>query len=453
MTRWLNKHTLGGLIALVAAAVVLIVFAMLTGGNPSATTVHGQTPSPSVSEPTRTLRVKAVRPVKEHLKRTTTQPAHVEPYEKTDLYARVAGYVGMVHVDIGDRVKKDQVLAELSIPEMDQEFQQREAAVAKSQAELEQAEANLQAAAALVDASQARVEQSRSDLGRYEAELAFRRGEYDRYLQLFKGNSVQKELVDEKLNQYRAAEASLAAGKAAVRTAEANTKLEQAKLARAQADITSARAQVKVAEANREHTRILVGYGKVRAPYDGIVTRRLVDRGAYVQSPAGGKSEPLLTVVRSDRLRIVTDIPEAESSWIKIGQMAGLQVDSLRGQQFPGKIARIADALSTGTRTMRVEIELNEPADRLRPGMFGAVTITLVDQREALLLPAAALQPGNGRPFVWSVEKGVARKRPLVIDANDGIRFRVVQGLTGNEPIITEGNNLVQEGQAVEIAP
>src|SRR5262249_15808418 len=140
-------------------------------------------------------------------------------------------------MDIGDRVAKDQVLAELWVPELEQDRLQKEALVEQAKSEVGQAEASQKAAEALVEAAQAKVEQARSDLARYEADVAYRKSEHERYQKLDSERAVQKGIADEKLNQFRAAEAALAAAKAALTTAQANVKVEQARLTRAEADV------------------------------------------------------------------------------------------------------------------------------------------------------------------------------------------------------------------------
>ena len=211
------------------------------------------------------VRVKVVRPSREDLKRRATLPAHIEGYEKTELHARVSGYLRKVNVDIGDRVKKDHVLAELWIPELDQE-------VLQAKAMLGQAQATELAAAAMVDAARAMIDETQADLARVEADLAFRKVDLERYVQLQKDNATRGELVDAAQNQYRAAAAALASVNAKVASAKANLKVEQAKHAKAQAN-------VKVAESSVEQARIMQEYGKIVAPYEGVITRRLVDTG------------------------------------------------------------------------------------------------------------------------------------------------------------------------------
>jgi RND family efflux transporter MFP subunit len=439
--------------ALPAGMVALLLIA-LPGCSRSEVEVLGQSAArgdePRSGVPT--VRVKTIRPTREHLKRTTTQTAHVEPYEKADLFARIAGYLQKVHVDIGDRVKKDQVLAELWVPDMEQERVQKQALVEKVQAEVGQAEAALKAAEAMVGAADAKVLEVSSLVAKYEADVTYRKGEYERYLQLFKERALQKDVVDRELNQLRAAEASLAAAKVSVTTAEASRKVEQAKLVQGQADLTGAKARLKVAQADLEHAAILLRFGKIAAPYDGVITQRLVHPGAFIQSGATGKADPLFTIALVDRLRIVTEIPESDSAWIKVGQLATLQVDAARGQRFPGKVTRLADALDKRSRTMLIEAELDTPTTLLRPGMYGSITITLADYADALLLPTSTLLTGVDRPSVMTVSNGKAHRQEIGLGYNDGVRIQIVRGLTGDEQVITDGKNTVREGQAVEIA-
>jgi HlyD family secretion protein len=455
----LTKRTVGWVIsALAIAALVGVSLVLLAGGHKAGQAAFGQsdgksTPRNSESPgDTLTARVKTIRPSREHLKRTTTQTAHVEPYEKADLFAKVPGYLRKVHVDIGDRVKKDQVLAELWVPEMEQDRVQKQALVERVKADLGQADAAQKVAEAMVIAAKAKVQEVASLVAKYEADVTYRKGEHARYLQLFNDRAVQKDVVDRELNQLRAAEASLIASKATVTTTEANIKVEEAKLVQAQADVTSAKARLEVAQADLEHTVILLGYGKITAPYDGVITQRLVHPGAFIQSAATSKTDHLFTIARVDRMRIVTEIPETESAWIKIGQLATLQVDAARGQRLAGKVARLADSLDKRSRTMLVEVDLDAPTLLLRPGMYGSVAITLADYPDALLLPTSTLLAEGGKPAVMIVKDGKAYRQEVALGYNDGVRIQVNRGLNGDEQIITDGKNTVREGQPVEIA-
>lgn len=449
-----------------AAALTVSLLIGLPGcsDSPSAAQTQPGEPPGSAAASDPPVRVKVLHPVREHFKRQSTpQPAHVEPYESTDIYARATGYLdalgqiegpdGKVRdVDIGDRVAKDQVLARLSVPEMEQERLQKAALVDQAQAELGQAEASLTAAQAQVEAAKAKLGETGAQITRYEAELAYRKSQHERFGTLVKDRAVSAELEDEALSLYRAAQASLATAKAALATDQANVRVAQAKLVQAHADVTSAQARRKVAQANLEQASILLSYATIKAPFDGILTRRLVDTGAFIQA-GSGKPEPLFTLARVDRLRIVADFPEAEANQVKIGQTATFQVNANRGQPFTGKVVRFADALDAGTRTMRTEVELDAPIKGLRLGMFGSVTILLADFPDAMMLPTSALTSGVGKPAVFVVENGQARRRELELGLSELGRVQVMRGLSGSEQVIADGNLPPRDGQPVEAIP
>lgn len=458
-TRFLTTRLVSwGSVGLTLAAVTGVALVVLAGGSKPGAATGGpadhrsQSGVSEASGGSHSVRVKTIRPAREPLKVTITEPAHIDPCEKADLFAKVAGYLHKVHVDIGDRVKKDQVLAELWIPELEQERVQKAALVEKAKAELGQADAAREAAEAMAGAAKAKEEEAFSLVAKYEADVAYRKGEHARYLQLFNERAVQKDVVDREVNQLRAAEASLRSAKNAVTTAQANVKVEQAKLIQAQSDVQSAKARLQVSQADLKYTEIIVNYGKVMSPYDGVITQRRVHPGAFIQSGGTGNAEPLLTIARVDRLRIVTTIRETHSSSIKIGQPATVEINAARAQPFSAKVARLADALDRQSRTMLVEVELDKPTNVLRPGQYGSVTITLADYPDAVLLPTSALVAGGSKPSVWCVEAGRAHRREIELGYNDGVRVQVVRGLKGDEKVITDGKNTVQEGQSVEIA-
>ena len=298
---------------------------------------------------------------------TISQPAQVQPYEQAEILAKAAGFVSRVYVDIGDRVEKDQVLAELWIPEMEQE---RLVAVAT----VEEAAAAVLQMEAAVAAANAKLHEAQAGVARYQADVDLRRSEHDRITRLVSQQALNEGLLDEKRSQLKSAESALAAADAAVSSAEANIQVESANLSYAQA-------RRKLAEANLKKTEVVMSYAQIRAPFAGIVTHRNVDTGDFVASAASNRTEPLFTVYSVDRLRIVVDIPESQAPLIQLGQRATLKVDALKDKPFQGVVKRTAGVLDPRTRTLRVEAELDSPTGELRPGMFGSLTIELAPLR------------------------------------------------------------------------
>ena len=396
------------------------------------------------------IRVTVVQPTVEPLRRVSTQPAHVDPFEQTSLFAKASGFIAEVKADIGDRVKKDQVLVELSIPEMQQERMQKLAAIEEARAAVGQAEARVVAAQAMIDAAQARRDEAIATIAQQDAEVAYRHSEHARIVELVAAKSVNEALRDEKLKQLQAAKAGLVAAQASVRSAEANIKVERARKTQAEADLTLATAQVKVAEASLRQTEILMDYATIKAPYAGVITRRWANTGDFIRSAAVGQNEPLFTLVKVDPLRIVADIPENDSSLIRDDQPATLVIDALKGRPFAGRVKRSTGVLDPKTRTLRVEVELDKPDPQLRPGMYGALTITLAERKQAILVPSRCLRFEGDRAFVLIAAKGKAEKRTVTIGLNDGNRAEITNGLTPDDTVIAESRSPLSPGQSVQ---
>ena len=381
MSRTLLRSIATVISGLVLLCVVYVVLTQFSGRDQPA---HAQqTPARTVgsqqSSTEKPVARTAALPTAESV-RSTSQPAHVEPYEQAEILAKASGFVSRVHVDIGDKVEQDQVLAELWIPEMDQERLLRVASVEEAAAAVQQMQAAIVAAQSLVDATAAKLREAQASVAQYEADVQFRRSEYDRFVQLVEAKSLNQALVDEKRKQLSYAESALAAAHAGVASAEATVKVEKARLNQSEADLAHAEAQLKVAKAELKKTQVLMEYAKIRAPFAGLITRRHIDTGAFVASAASNKPESLFTLCIVDRWRIVVDVPESQSSLIHEGQPAEFKVDALKGMSFPAVVKRTTGVLDTRTRTLRVEAELKASAPELRPGMFGSLTIRFADQ-------------------------------------------------------------------------
>ena len=305
-------------------------------------------------------------------------PAQVRPYETARIFAKASGFVSVVHVDIGETVKKGQLLAELSIPEMAQELLREQALVAQADAAVAQAEAKVAGSRAMVIASQSQVAASKAHLEKHRADIEFAESELTRITSLVASRAINEAMQDEKRQQLRAARAELVAAEADVQSAESNFLVTRAGEKLADADLVFAQSQRKVADATLAHTNALMDYAKIYAPFDGMITHRGIDTGDFVISAAASKttSSSLFTLNRIGNFRIVFDVPESAAGQVKTGQQVELKVDSVRGQVFTGEVRRTAGELDTRTRTLRVEAEVCDEKSQLRPGMYGTLVVT-----------------------------------------------------------------------------
>lgn len=401
-------------------------------------------------------RVTATAPQRKDLKLYTTQPGRIEAFEQTPLVPKVAGYVEEVFVDIGDEVAKGDVLIKLDVPEMHDELEQQKAMVAQAEAEVKQAAAAVDAAKASVESYEARVEQAQAGIGRADGELQRWKDEHARLQELATGpnRSVTQRVVDETLNQFRAAEASKKEAEAGVTAAKAALAEAQANIQKAIADEVAAKARLGVAQANLARTQTMLGYTQIKAPFAGVITQRSVDTGHFVNPANGGSMKPLLVVARIDKVRIFVDVPEVEAPLVTAGEsadLAVLRVQSLGGKEFDCKVTRTSWALDSTNRSLRTEIDIPNEDRLLRPGMYASVTI-LLDQRDnALALPISAIVREGNDSYCCSVESGkIARKR-VELGLRSGDEVEVLSGIDSSNTIVMARSESLTPGQPVEV--
>lgn len=294
---------------------------------------------------------------------TVSVPATVEAFWSADLNAKTAGYVAEVKADIGDHVTKGQVLAVLHIPELEKNLVQAKAGLAAKR------QMNNAAEAAVAQARQA-LAVAQSQLEGYAAELALQKITLKRQEELSEGKATTPQQLDEIRSKAHIAQANVGVGDAKVGSAKAD-------ILAAEANRDVAAAQVDVADAAVQEVQALLEYTKITAPFDGVITKRQVNPGELVQAAVTNRAMPLFTVQQLDTVRVMCDVPELQTAGVAVGAAADVKIYGLDGHSVTGKVTHIATAIDPASRTMRVEIDLKNANDSLRPGTYAQVTITL----------------------------------------------------------------------------
>jgi len=398
-------------------------------------------------------RVTAGKPVRKTLKLYTSQPARIEAFEEAPLHSKLSGYVEQVLVDIGDAVQKGQVLIKLSIPEMLDDVKQKEALLAQATAEVQQAEAAVRAAKAAVDTARARVLQAEAGTGRAAGELDRSKAEYERMKELAAKSAVTQKLVDETLNQYRAAEAARDEAAATVQTARAALNEAEANVYKAQADQMAAEARERVSQADLSRAKTLLAYTEIKAPFDGVVTRRGVDTGHYVH-PANDGTKALMTVLRTDKVRVFVDVPEMEAAFVDGGDTpdpAIVRVQSLGGREYQATVTRHSMSLDVSNRSLRTEIDIPNEDGVLRPGMYATASILLEQRDDVLTLPASAIVREGRDTYCCCVVAGKIDRKPVTLGLRAGDDVEIVSGLDADQLVVLARGASLQQGQPVEI--
>ncbi|MFQ5738232.1 MAG: efflux RND transporter periplasmic adaptor subunit [Acidobacteriota bacterium] len=355
-------------------------------------------------------RIQTVKPERQDLNRTFQTPGSIRAYEEATLYSRVTGYLEWIGVDIGDAVKKGQVIARISVPEMEDEYQQAQAKMRVLDADLENARAEVERA---------------------------------------KAEHRLKQITYQRLRQVREEEPEVASQQS-VDEAEAEFQVAAAGLGLSTSRVHQVSAKMEAAEAALSRLRTLMAYAEIEAPFAGIVTERMVDRGTLIESGASGRSSSnLVKVARIDKVRVIVDVPESEVPFVSRGDPAVIRVDSLKGTEFAGEVTRFASALDPETRTMKTEIDILNRKRRLFPGMYGSVSLTLERHAGAITVPVTALRSELDAKFVFIAKGGLAKKIEVETGLDNGITVEITRGLRGDEEVVTQSNHPLKDGTRV----
>jgi HlyD family secretion protein len=399
------------------------------------------------------VRVVVIRPTYTSLDRTTVEQGTVQAYETVELFAEASGFLKSQTVDIGDHVTVGQPLAKIDVPEVEKELAKAKACVARAKSKVVQAQKAVARARSELSVAQTGVPTAEAALEAASASKRYRQKAHKRIESLRKENAVDLRLLEESEERRDAAIASEKAASAGVQMARVQVDAARSKVEQAQADEGAADADVDVAQAEMERLQVRIDFSVIRAPFKGVITKRYLSPGAYVRSAAQGEKAPVFAIDRTDRVRVVVPIPDRHVPFADKGDPAKVEIENLGGKVFDAKISRIQGAEDQATRTMRVEIDLPNPKDELRPGMFAKVTVNLEHLDRALVLPSGCLvgEAREGKGHVYVVRAGRAVLVPIRIGADSGVVFEVLSGLTANDEVVRNYSGTLTNGAHVRV--
>jgi HlyD family secretion protein len=456
---WTERRTICAqrtLWALGSGALGLVVVVALVAGCRKTT--------PDVPRPTSDEQmVHVVKPQRRTITYTVVQPGFVEAYEQTSIFSKVSGFIQHFYVDIGQEVKKDDLLAEIFVPELDEEHQRKMAQVELDKMQVEQAEQLVVVAESNVQTAIAQLAEARANVGKFEAEVVRWESEVKRLTQMVQEKVVDRQVLAETQKQLDSSRAARDAAEAAVAAREADRATSEANLGKAKIDVETQKAEVKVSEADERKAAALLAYTKVTAPYDGVVTVRNANTGDYVQAVAGDKSSPnpspIFVVARTDLVRIFVDVPEAYARYVQKGTKAVVRAEALSGLQIPASVIRTSWSLNEKTRTLRAEIDLPvKEHDALRPGVYVYGEI-IIQRPTVYALPQQTLTVSGNQTYCYLLRDGKAVKTPVETGLSDGTWVEVGRmkindpwrKVTGDEEVITGDLSELTDGQTVKV--
>lgn len=264
----------------------------------------------------------------------------------------------------------------------------------------------------------AELRQARSDAATAAANYEIARVTANRWKDMLKSNAVSRQSSEENVSTMKAKQAMLAA-----------------------------------ARANVDRLTQLQSFERVVAPFDGVVTMRNVDTGALIDAGNGGTPAALFQLAETDRLRVFVNVPQDQSAEVAPGATTQLRVAQYPGRVFTGTVARNSGAIDPGSRTLRVEVDVNNPDGALLPGSFAEVSLPLSSTQPGWSVPANVLlfRPGGVQVAVVDAS-GVVQLRNVTLGRDFGTRVEILTGLQGSEQIIANPGDAIGAGQRVRMA-
>ncbi len=423
----------------------------LNGCNRAESLIETKTPSANVQTPV----VKLVAAERTTIQRTTTQPATIHAYHQAEIHAKVAGYLTELKVDIGQAVKAGDVLGIIAVPEMQKSFEKQQATIRRLQAEEQQASAGVNLATADVKSAQALQAQAAAEVAQTDAQLNADSSEFKRVTDLVAQKAVAARLLDEARQKLEASTSAKAAAQAALQSAVAAVTVAREKESVAKSNVDAAAAQTEVARKQLEELAVLMGYAVLKAPFNGVVTQRNVDPGDLVrnfQAASESSRAPLFEISHVAKVRVRVAIPENEAPLARVGNAVLLKLRALPDQEFEGKISRLSRRLDESTRTMMIEVDLENTEGLLIPGMYGEATVDLQETPNALMIAATAVKfDKTGNSSVYVVEDGAIRVVPVETGYDNGRQIQILSGIDESAQIAADRIGRFADGQKVRV--
>jgi RND family efflux transporter MFP subunit len=341
--------------------------------------------------------VPVVKTSREDMQTEVTLQAEFLPYQDIMVHAKVSGFVNLIRVDIGDRVKQGDLLATLEIPELQDNINKAKATLSATGEEIAKAQADYNNVHLLY--------QRLADVAQAHP------------------NMVAQQDLDTARSKEDSAHGALG---------EAQQHRDEAQ-----------------AELGRLNT--LAAYEKITAPFDGIITKRFADLGSLIQAGTSSNTQalPLVQLAQDTLLRLRFPVPEAETPLIENGRQVEVTVPALN-RTFVGSVTRSAWQIERSTRTMTTEVDVENPQGVIKAGMYAYVKLPLQVAKQALAVPLQALTTGDQPTvFVWTKD-GQLQERKVKVGIRTADKAEILGGLQEGDAVVVGNRAGLVAGQKVE---
>jgi RND family efflux transporter MFP subunit len=394
-----------GKLGLVAVTIVVLLIALLVAGYLPRLKRESELAAGLQQQKTTLPQVNAAVATASPSSSDLKLPSNITPITEAVINARAEGYLKRRYVDIGDRVKAGQLMAEVDAPEIDQQVQQARATLSQVEAALARAQHAL---------AQSKANEHLSDVTAQRWKTLADRG------------VVSKQEYDQRQAQFDS---------------------DQAAVEAAQADIRAAEDNIRASRANLDRLIQLQAYEKITAPFAGIVTARNVDVGALIATTG---NTPLFRVAQINVLRVMVDVPEQSAPYIKVGEPAELSLQEFGDRKFIGHVSRTANSLDPTSRTLLTEVQVQNGDQVLLPNMFANVKLIGARNGAAIMIPGEAIVARPEGTLVAKIVNGNhIHFQPVELGRDYGARIEIVSGIAAGDRVVVNPTDDVREGAVV----
>jgi RND family efflux transporter MFP subunit len=343
-------------------------------------------------------------------KSTLDLPGDIQALIESPVFPRVDGYMSKRNVDIGDIVKTGQIMAEIETPELDQQLLQARATVSNSESILKELEANIVLA---------------------EANSRLAETTCERWKVLQGKGAIARQDFDEKDADYQVKKATVEAAKAR---------------------LMSARDTVSANESNVRRLEQMKSFARVTAPFDGIVTYRVMDVGTLVNAGNGGANHEMFRVADLDTMRIFVNVPQTWVGAIHDEQKAEVRVQELPGKIFVALVAHSTHEVDMSSRSMLAVLRTPNPNHLLLPGMYAQVRFATSRPVSTLMIPTDAMVNGTqGTRVATSGPDGKVHFKSVRVGNDFGNEVEILDGLSPDDLVIMNPTDAIREGVEIEV--
>ncbi len=346
----------------------------------------------------------------------------ISPVEEIAIIPKIPGRVAAVPFDIGQQVKKGEVVLRLESTDIAAQVAQAEAGLALAQASYAKQKAGTRPE---------QVEMTRAQVAQAQANFSNAEVNYTRMKNLFtEGAIAQKDLDGAKL-QYDLYQAQLTSAKEQLRIVQTGETTETFKISQA---------QVRQAQATVDLARVSLANAVVLAPLAGVISQRNIDPGEMA-SPA----LTALSIVNLQEMRVEGNVAEADINHVRVGQEVTVKIDTLGNAKFTGKIVMVSPVADTRSKAYPIKVTIPNSDGALKPGMFATVEIVTASRSDALVVPADAVVEKSGAKVVYVAQDGKAMERAVEIGLSDEGQVEIKQGLKAGEYLVVAGQQLLND--------